>query len=97
VPTKCRRDGVSYSGHGVTLADVMRVARMGVPVAGAHCARRASAHRATDDAQSDEAIYGLTTALGANRSGIPAEEPLPTRARGTRASVSDRAAMRYAR
>jgi histidine ammonia-lyase len=60
---------IVLEGQGVTLADVMRVARDGALVALGPTAReRIRKVRETVDrlARSDEAIYGLTTALGAN-------------------------------
>ncbi|MDQ2962541.1 MAG: histidine ammonia-lyase [Pseudomonadota bacterium] len=69
---------IVLEGHGVTLTDVLRVARGGVHVTLDPAAReRIRAARETVDrlAQSDEAIYGLTTALGANTGRrIPAGE-----------------------
>src|SRR5256885_3515324 len=60
---------IVLEGHGVTLADVVRVARGGALVALDPTAReRIRKARETVDrlACSDDAIYGLTTALGAN-------------------------------
>ena len=69
---------IVLEGQGVTLADVMRVARDGALVALDPTAReRIRKTRETVDrlARSDEAIYGLTTALGANTGrAIPAGE-----------------------
>ena len=80
---------IVLEGHGVTLDDVMRVARGGVAVAlGATARERILAARETVDrlAQSDEAIYGLTTALGANTGrAIPADELAAYQQRAVRA------------
>jgi histidine ammonia-lyase len=60
---------IVLAGHGVTLPDVVAVAREGGRVELDPAVRdRIAAARATVDrlAQSDAAIYGLTTALGAN-------------------------------
>jgi histidine ammonia-lyase len=60
---------IVLEGQGVTLTDVLRVARDGALVALDPTAReRIRKARETVDrlARSDEAIYGLTTALGAN-------------------------------
>ena len=80
---------IVLEGHGVTLDDVMRVARGGVAVAlGATARERIIAARETVDrlAQSDEAIYGLTTALGANTGrAIPADELAAYQERAVRA------------
>ena len=60
---------IVLEGRGVTLADVIRVARDGAVVTLGPTAReRMRKARETVDrlAQSDEAVYGLTTALGAN-------------------------------
>ena len=60
---------IVLAGRGVTLPDVVAVARAGGRVQLDAAARdRIAAARATVDrlAQSDAAIYGLTTALGAN-------------------------------
>ena len=60
---------IVLEGQGVTLADVIRVARDGAVVTLGPTAReRMRKARETVDrlARSDEAVYGLTTALGAN-------------------------------
>jgi len=60
---------IVLEGQGVTLADVIRVARDGAVVTLSPTAReRMRKARETVDrlARSDEAVYGLTTALGAN-------------------------------
>jgi len=80
---------IVLEGHGVTLSDVVRVARAGAAVAlGAKARERIRAARATVDrlARSDEAIYGLTTALGANTGlAIPAGELAAYQERAVRA------------
>ena len=80
---------IVLEGQGVTLADVMRVARDGALVALGPTAReRIRKARETVDrlARSDEAIYGLTTALGANTGRtIPAGELAAYQERAIRA------------
>ena len=80
---------IVLEGHEVTLSDVVRVARGRVEVAlGSSARERIRAARATVDrlAQTDEAIYGLTTALGANTGRrIPAGELAAYQERAVRA------------
>src|SRR5258708_32696403 len=80
---------IVLEGQGVTLADVMRVARDGTVVTLDPTAReRICKARETVDrlARSDEAIYGLTTALGANTGRtIPAGELAAYQERAIRA------------
>ena len=69
---------VTLTGQGVTIADVVAVARSAAKVALETDARaRVAASRAVVDrlVESDVAIYGVTTALGANTGQpLPAEE-----------------------
>jgi histidine ammonia-lyase len=80
---------VVLEGRGVTLGDVVRVARSRVAVAlGATARERILAARETVDrlARSEEQIYGLTTALGANTGrAIPAGELAAYQQRAVRA------------
>ena len=70
---------ISLAGHGVTVGDVVGVARAFVPVTLSDAARaRVTAARAVVDrlAQGDQLIYGVNSALGANtgRPIAPAEQ-----------------------
>jgi histidine ammonia-lyase len=80
---------ITLGGRGVTIADVVRVARDAAPVAlDAHVREQVAAARAVVDrlAASDASIYGLTSALGANTGqAIPPEERAEYQLRAVRA------------
>ncbi len=80
---------ITLRGSGVAIADVVRVARGGAPVALAAQARArvVAAHAVVDRlVASDQSIYGLTTALGANTGqAIPEAERSEYQLRAVRA------------
>lgn len=80
---------ITLSGHGVTVADVTRAARTSAKVCLSDDARRrVEAARSVVDrlAQSDVAIYGVNTALGANTGApIPAADLAGYQRRAVRA------------
>jgi histidine ammonia-lyase len=82
-------NGIELAGSGVTIADVVAVARAQAPVSLSGAARsRVVAARAVVEraASGDTAIYGLTTALGANTGQpIPAAERAAYQARAVQA------------